>query len=292
MNETFISYSRVDSDFANKLFTELKRTGIDPWMDKEDIPSASLWRQEILVGIQFCHNFVYVISPDSIKSEYCDLELNHALALNKRIIPVVARACKIVDLRPAIKELNFIFFDDFNEGLINLLKVLDAPLGFTFGDRLDAQIRIFDKSGDRAFPLYRNQYRIGRNPQGEFSRCGLFTLGLGDEKVSRQHCTLLRRNNRWCIIDGTVIINESGNPNSYSPSANGVRVSRVDHEGRKFTPELLKHYTCKILIHGDIVHLTENTFFVYQEMNPTTDDEIMVDDRDTYTGMSDATITP
>lgn len=285
MNQTFISYSRKDSEFVAILTSHLKRMGIDPWVDKEDIPSASLWRQEILVGIQFCHNFIYVISPDSVHSEYCDIELNHALALNKRIIPVVARNCKTADIRPAVRELNYIFFEDFNEGLFNLLKVLDAPLGFTFGDRLDAQIRIFDKSGERTFPLYRNQYRIGRNPQGKFSLCGLFTLGLGDEKVSRQHCTLLRRNNRWCAVDGVVVLSEHGNPVSYVTSSNGVRIERLGTKGEVTSRERLKHYTCRILIHADLVRLSEDTFFIYEEMTPGSTPDLVVDDRETYTGV-------
>lgn len=290
MNETFISYSRKDSEFVSQLTTHLKRVGIDPWLDKDDIPSAALWRQEILVGIQFCHNFIYIISPDSVESEYCDIELNHALALNKRIIPVVAKNCKTSDIRPAVRELNYIFFEDFNEGLFKLLSVLDSPLGFTFGDRLDAQIRIFDKSGERTFPLYRNQYRIGRNPQGKFSLCGLFTLGLGDEKVSRQHCTLLRRNNRWCVIDGTVVLSEHGNPVSYVTSSNGVRIERVGSKGEVTSRERLKHYTCRILIHADLIRLSEDTFFIYEEMTPGSTPDLAVDDRETYTGTGDESV--
>ena len=287
MNETFISYSRKDTEFVSELTTHLKRVGIDAWYDREDIPSASLWRQEILVGIQFCHNFIYVISPDSVQSEYCDIELNHALALNKRIIPLVARNCKLSEVRPAVKELNFIYFEDFTDGLFKLLSVLDSPLGFTFGDRLDAQIRIFDKSGGRTFPLYRNQYRLGRNPQGVFSLCGLFTLGLGDEKVSRQHCTLLRRNNRWCVIDGSVVLNALGNPTEYVTSSNGVRIERLGSKGEVISREKLKGYTCRILIHDDVVRLTEDTLFIYEEMVPSSNNELVNDDRETYTGSSE-----
>ncbi len=283
MNETFISYSRKDSPFVERLTKSLRHTGIDPWIDHEDIPPASLWRQEILVGIQYCHNFVYVISPDSLQSEYCNYELDYALALNKRIIPIVAADAQVVDVRPSVREFNFIFFTDFEVGLADLLKVLDSPLGFTFGDRLDAQVKIFDKSGERTLPLYRNQYRMGRNPQGSFSMRGLFTLGLGDDKVSRQHCTLLRRNNRWCIIDGTVLLDEKNNPRSYQPSSNGVVVERINHSGNLVFKERLKHFTCRILTNEDIIHLSADTFFIYEEVFPA-NDELGTDDRETYTG--------
>lgn len=284
MNETFISYSRVDKEFVSMLVAHLRNIGIDPWIDNEDIPSASLWKQEVLVGIQFCHNFIYIISPESVQSQYCDMELDHALALNKRIIPVVARDCPFKDVRPPIRELNAIFFNDFQDGLFKLLSVLDSPLGFTFGDRLDAEIRIFDKSGDRTFPLYRNQYRLGRNPQGKFSICGLLFLGLGDERVSRQHCTLLRRHNRWCVIDGAVTLNNLGNPVDYQTSANGVRIERLGSTGDVVSREKLKCYTCKTLLTGDIIRLSDETFFQYKEIAPISTDVTLLDDRETYTG--------
>ena len=64
MNETFICYARRDAAFVKRLLEALKTTGIDPWIDTEDIPAAAQWRQEVLIGIQFCYNFIYIISPN------------------------------------------------------------------------------------------------------------------------------------------------------------------------------------------------------------------------------------
>lgn len=285
-NETFISYSRKDIEFVTQLFKRLKNAGIDPWLDKDDIPSAAFWEQEILVGIQFCHNFVYVISPDSVRSQYCDMELNHALALNKRIIPIVARAVSPETLRPSIGELNWIFFDDdFEQGLTHLLELLDSPLGTTFGDRLDSQISIVDKLGCRTFPLYRNQYRVGRKPEAEFAQAGLFFLG--DERVSRHHCTLYRKDGRWCVVDGLVELNERGKPVQYKPSSNGVTVERVDKRGRVISREKLRPLQFRPLIHGDIVRLSLETVFSYEEISPDHEyRRIEADNRETFTGES------
>lgn len=283
-NETFISYSRKDIEFVDKLFARLKEAGIDPWMDKEDIPASSFWRQEILVGIQFCHNFVYVISPNSVMSQYCDMEVDHALALNKRIIPIVVQDCQYGDLRACIQELNWIFFtSDFEQGLSQLLELLDSPLGSTFGDRLDSQIRIVDKLGCRTFPLYRNQYRIGRKPEATFAQAGL--LFMGDDRVSRHHCTLLRKDGRWCVIDGFVEFNQRGKPAEYKASANGVSIERVSEKGRVVSREKLRPLQFRPLIHGDIVRLSPDTSFIYEEISPEHEYRRMeADNRDTYTG--------
>jgi hypothetical protein len=278
MNETFISYSRKDKEFVRAIIQSLQETGIDLWLDESDIPAASKWKQEILVGIQFAHNFIYVISPDSVESEYCNLELDYALSLNKRIIPIVCRLCR--DIRPAISELNWIFFDDFSEGIESLLELLDSPLGTTFGNRIDSQIRITDKLGQRTFPLYRNQYRIGRNPSAEFSEAGLFRLG--DESVSRTHATLLRKEGRWLVIDGLILFNERGKPISYNKSRNGLLVKRLSEKGRLLSSEPLRPMQLRPLSNGDVVQLTSDTSFIYEEISPENQFRMIEsDDRDT-----------
>lgn len=286
-NETFISYSRRDAAFIERLFQALKDNGIDAWLDKEDIPKASQWKQEILVGIQFCQNFIYAISPDTVMSDYCDMELDHALALNKRIIPIVVRE-PVVGVRLAVAELNYIFFDDFDQGLSNLLELLDSPLGTTYGDRLDSQIRVVDRLGCRTFPLYRNQYYVGRNPRGPFSTAGLFYIG--DESVSRHHATLLRKDGRWCVVDGQVEFNIRGKPTEYKPSANGVYVERMSG-GKLMSKHKLRPLQFRPLIHDDIVRLSPETSFIYEEISPDHEyRRIEADDNPTFTGESESVL--
>jgi TIR domain-containing protein/FHA domain-containing protein len=288
-NETFISYSRRDAEFIGKLFLALKEHGIDAWLDKEDIPKASHWKQEILVGIQFCQNFVYAISPDSIMSDYCDMELDHALALNKRIIPIVVRE-PVVGVRLSIAELNYIFFNDFDQGVAALLEVLDSPLGTTFGDRLDSQIRVVDRLGCRTFPLYRNQYYVGRNPRGEFSAAGL--LYVGDDSVSRHHATLIRKDGRWCVMDGQVEFNLNGKPKTYKPSTNGVFIERMAG-GKLLSNYKLRPMQLRPLINDDIVRLSPETSFIYEEISPDHEyRRIEADDRPTFTGETDSSVLP
>lgn len=278
MNQTFISYSRRDSEFAQKLFKALKEVGVDCWLDQEDIPPAAKWRQEILVGIQFAHNFIYIISPESVASEICDIELDYALALNKRIIPVVFQLAKYI--RPSLGELNWIFFENFDEGLAKLLDLLDSPLGFSFGDRLDCQITIGDKLGNRVFPLYRNQYRIGRNPSAPFGEAGL--IFLGDEYVSRTHATLKRGDGRWLIIDGHLEFNERGRPSNYKPSNNGVYIERINARNKVISSEKLRRLQLRPLVHGEIVKLSPQTSFLYEEISPEHQyRKIEADERDT-----------
>ena len=89
MADVFISYSRKNSDFGRKLYAALIGQGRDVWMDWTDIPHTAEWWAEITSGIERSDNFAILISPDSIASPICTLEIAHARANNKRIVPIV-----------------------------------------------------------------------------------------------------------------------------------------------------------------------------------------------------------
>ena len=51
MPDVFISYSRKDKTFVEKLVTALEAKKRDVWVDFEDIPFAADWWEEIQKGI-------------------------------------------------------------------------------------------------------------------------------------------------------------------------------------------------------------------------------------------------
>ena len=88
MADAFISYSRRDADFASRLAQELSNRGKSIWLDTEDIAPAARWADEIRAAIESSDAFVFVISPSSVASAECAKELQHALDVRKRVIPV------------------------------------------------------------------------------------------------------------------------------------------------------------------------------------------------------------
>jgi hypothetical protein len=89
MADLFISYSRRDGDFVRRLHQYMVADGRDVWVDFEDIPLSADWWSEIARNIESADTFIFVISPDSLGSPVCQLEVAHATALNKRLIPIV-----------------------------------------------------------------------------------------------------------------------------------------------------------------------------------------------------------
>src|SRR5215831_13207663 len=91
--KVFISYSRRDSaDFADELVAGLEYGGFTPFLDRHDISPGEPWQQRLGGLIQQADTIVFVISPESVKSERCVWEVDEALTQSKRIIPVVYKS--------------------------------------------------------------------------------------------------------------------------------------------------------------------------------------------------------
>ncbi|MEL6408463.1 MAG: TIR domain-containing protein [Chloroflexota bacterium] len=135
MSDVFISYSRKDSEFVHKLFDDIKGTGKEVWADFEDIPKAADWWNEIKAGIDAADAFVFVISPDSVRSEICRDEIEHAVAANKRILPLLHREIELAEdkekVHPAISSHNWIFFresDNYDQAFQTLIESVETDL--------------------------------------------------------------------------------------------------------------------------------------------------------------------
>lgn len=127
----FISYSRKDQGFVHNLNDALQALKRETWVDLKDIPFTGVWEQEIYSAIEGADIFVFIISPDSIQSEVCAKELNHAVAHNKKLVPIVRRDCDPKATPPALAALNWLFFresDDFDKSFRDLLKAFDTDL--------------------------------------------------------------------------------------------------------------------------------------------------------------------
>lgn len=108
--KVFLSYSRKDKLFVRKLKDAVHQAGFDAWVDWEGIPLSADWMAEITHAIESADAFLFIISPDSIKSKICDHELEQAVQNNKKIIPVLYREIeKRHKLHPKLASTNWVF---------------------------------------------------------------------------------------------------------------------------------------------------------------------------------------
>lgn len=133
--DVFISYSRVDSDFARRLNDALQTQGKRTWFDQESIATGSDFQQEIYRGIESSDVFVFVLSPESVTSPFCADEVEYAQGLNKRMATVLHRAIDTTQLHPELAKIQWITFNsdtaqDFFTSFKELVQTLDTDIDY------------------------------------------------------------------------------------------------------------------------------------------------------------------
>ena len=124
--QVFITYSRKDKDFTQRLAESLKNSGVNVWIDFERMTVSEGWMDEIVQGIQSSDGYIFILSPDSLKSKVAAEELKIAVDNTKRIIPIVIRDIDYKEVPIELSHLNWIYMrsqDDFSS---SISKVLDA----------------------------------------------------------------------------------------------------------------------------------------------------------------------
>jgi WD40 repeat protein len=138
--DVFVSYSRKDDVFVRRLVASLAARGKDVWVDWEDIRKSVEWRTKIEAGIESANAVVPVLTPDFAASAVCAEEVEHAVAQNKRLVPILRRDLDGATLREELNARNWIFFrdgDDFETALGELVDALESDF-----DWLDRHARL------------------------------------------------------------------------------------------------------------------------------------------------------
>jgi hypothetical protein len=128
MSHIFISYSRKELSFAEKIVNTLARDGLEPWIDWKSIPKGEEFETEIQQGIEGAEVFLFLLSPASIQSSWCIKEIDHAVRNGKRILPIVIRDVEPKSIHTEISKRNWIFCregqDDFEDAVVETQKTI------------------------------------------------------------------------------------------------------------------------------------------------------------------------
>jgi hypothetical protein len=132
--KVFISYSRKDIAFADRIDAALKARGFEPLIDRTDILAFEAWWQRVEVLIGRADTVVFVLTPDAVRPEsIARKEVAFADSLNKRFAPVVFRPVDDKAVPEELAKLNFIFFDDptrFEHSVDQLAQALNTDIGW------------------------------------------------------------------------------------------------------------------------------------------------------------------
>jgi len=87
--DVFISYSRRDAEAVQTLVQGLEHKGKSVWIDSDGIGDGEVFPEAIRAAIAGSDAFLFVITPDAVASRFCEIEVDYALSLNKRLVPVL-----------------------------------------------------------------------------------------------------------------------------------------------------------------------------------------------------------
>ena len=132
--KVFISYSRKDVAFADRLEAALKARGFDTLIDRSDIYAFEEWWKRVEALIACADTVVFVLSPDAVRPDSVALkEAAFSASLNKRFAPIVFRPVEDKSVPEALAKLNFIFFDDrqrFEQSADQLAEALNTDISW------------------------------------------------------------------------------------------------------------------------------------------------------------------
>jgi WD40 repeat protein len=132
--KVFISYSRKDMAFADRLDTALKVRGFEPLIDRTEIYAFEEWWKRIEALIGQADTIVFVLSPDAVRPDsVARKEVAFAASQNKRFAPIVYRPVEDKSVPEELAKLNFIFFDDparFERSAAELVEALNTDIGW------------------------------------------------------------------------------------------------------------------------------------------------------------------
>ena len=122
----FVSYSRKDGEIAERLQADLIAAGFAAYLDKHDIAAGEPWRERLGDLISGAEKVVFLISPDSVASEICAWEVDHAERLAKSILPILVRETPTQDVPGRLSRLNYVFMRSADEHVASLPELVKA----------------------------------------------------------------------------------------------------------------------------------------------------------------------
>ena len=132
----FISYSRNDSQFVEKLSITLVQNKINVWLDKWAMKLGDSLEPRIQQALSDSSYLLVVLSKSSVESPWCKKELNTGLLreLEEKkivVIPILLEDCEIPE---SLKDKLFAdFTKDFNEGFETLVRPLSKLISEHMG---------------------------------------------------------------------------------------------------------------------------------------------------------------
>ena len=121
----FISYSRQDREFVEKLTDALSAAGVETWTDVSNIAPGQNWQAEIEQGLLGAEVLLFVSSQNTSASQWMEHELLAFTKGSGRVIPLIVDADGARSLPNALRQFQWADFrGDFGVAIQSLVEGL------------------------------------------------------------------------------------------------------------------------------------------------------------------------
>jgi hypothetical protein len=123
--QIFISYSRVDKEFALALIDRLNEYMVTVWFDLRNIPHGANWDMEVQKGLDASDVLLVLLSPDSAVSENVADEWSFFISKDKPVLPLMVRPCEVPFRLSRRQRVDFT--GNFETAFTQLIRALGNP---------------------------------------------------------------------------------------------------------------------------------------------------------------------
>ena len=186
----FVSYSRKDNDFVEKLSKRLIHDRVGVWRDKWEMKPGDSLIEKIQTGMEESSHLLIVLSKNSVESEWCKAERNAGLTkeINSKkivVIPILVDDCEVPILFS--DKVYADFRNDFEDGYSELFRSLSAiangNMGRYYNNGLIIDHAVYWGKVDDFFVMYLDFINIMEKQEKSFT---LQLEVIGNEAVTER----------------------------------------------------------------------------------------------------------
>lgn len=136
--DCFISHVAADVSLRNRVRHSLGRHLVTTWLHQTDIRKGETYEQAVWSGIEGADNVLFFITKEAIESEKCQKELEYAMSIGKRIIPLLVEDISEDNFPPQIKGLQFVDFTenkdeaDYEADIADIVQVINTDVTYHY----------------------------------------------------------------------------------------------------------------------------------------------------------------
>ena len=126
LQKVFISHSAKDADWARSFAHALKQRGVTVWFDEFDVQPGESWSDAIEAGLRSSDVLVPLLDGGSSSTRNFFFELGAAIAMGKRVVPILARGVDPSVLPPKVRLRRYLIRDTPERTAEDLSDTLEA----------------------------------------------------------------------------------------------------------------------------------------------------------------------